>query len=124
MRLGVLPMLVAMSLLLAACGDGDESNDNPIFPMTGAGDDAGVGVHVFDQAALEGPNGVEKILANDYKIENIELIDCPADQEVEVDSKFECTVMIGGGDPKELTVQITVTSDDGQYQVALPEEKK
>ena len=121
MRLGVLPMLVAMPLLLAACDDGDESNHKPIFPQTG-GDD--VGVQVFDQAALEGPNGVEKILVNDYKVENIELVDCPADQEVEVDSTFECTVMIGGDYPKELTVPVTVTSEDGQYQVGLPEEKK
>jgi hypothetical protein len=120
MRLGVLPMLVAMPLLLAACDDGDESNDKPLFPQTG-GD---VGVQVLDEAALEGPNGVEKILVEDYKIENIESIDCPADQGVTVGSKFECTVKQGGDDPKELAVQITVTSDEGAYQVGLPEETK
>jgi hypothetical protein len=80
---------------------------------------------VFDQNALQGDGGVKKILVEDYKIENIESVSCPADQEVKVGNKFTCTVKQGGDDPKELTVQITVTSeDDGQYQVALPEEKK
>jgi hypothetical protein len=77
---------------------------------------------VFDQSALQGEEGVKKILVNDYKVENIESVTCPADQEVKQGNKFECKVKTGGEDPKELTVQITVTSDDGQYQVALPEE--
>lgn len=79
---------------------------------------------VFDQSALQGDEGVKKILVNDYKVENIESVTCPADQEVKQGNKFQCTVKVGGEDPKELTVQITVTSDDGQYQVALPEESK
>jgi len=121
MRLGVLPTLVAIPLLLVACGDDDESNDNTFFPPTGADDG---GLRVFDDAVLEGPNGIERILSMDYKIENIDSIDCPADQEVKVGSKFTCTVTQGGDDPKELTVEITVVGDDGTYQVALPEEKK
>jgi hypothetical protein len=28
----------------------------------------------------------------------------------------------GGDDPKEMTVEITVLDDEGEYQVALPEE--
>jgi hypothetical protein len=79
---------------------------------------------VFDQSALQGDQGVKKILVDDYKVENIESVSCPADQEVKQGNKFECKVKQGGDDPKELTVQITVTSDDGQYQVSLPEEAK
>jgi hypothetical protein len=79
---------------------------------------------VFDQAALQGDEGVKKVLVNDYKVENIESVSCPADQEVKQGNKFQCTVKQGGDDPKDLTVQITVTSDDGEYQVALPEESK
>jgi uncharacterized protein DUF4333 len=79
---------------------------------------------VFDQSALQGNEGVKKVLVNDYKVENIESVSCPADQEVKSGNKFECKVKVGGDDPKELTVQITVTSDDGQYQVALPQESK
>lgn len=79
---------------------------------------------VFDQNALQGKDGVQKILVNDYKVENIESVTCPADQEVKSGTKFQCTVKIGGDDAKELTVNITVTNDDGEYQVALPEEAK
>jgi hypothetical protein len=79
---------------------------------------------VFDQNALQGDEGVKKILVDDYKVPDIESVSCPADQEVKQGNKFECTVKVGGEDPKELTVQITVTSDDGQYQVALPQESK
>jgi hypothetical protein len=78
---------------------------------------------VFDQAALQGDGGVKKILVNDYNVQKIESVSCPADQEVKKGNKFECKVKVGG-EAKELTVQITVTSDDGQYQVALPEESK
>jgi hypothetical protein len=76
---------------------------------------------VFDQSALQGDEGVKKILVNDYKVENIESVSCPADQEVKQGNTFECKVKTGGEDPKDMTVKITVTSDDGQYQVALPE---
>jgi len=79
---------------------------------------------VFDKAALEGDQGVKKVLVNDYKVEDIESVTCPADQEVKQGNKFQCKVKVGGNDPKELTVQITVTSDDGLYQVALPQESK
>lgn len=79
---------------------------------------------VFDQSALQGDDGVKKILVNDYKVQDIESVSCPADQEVKQGNKFECKVKVGGDDAKELTVKITVTSDDGQYQVALPEDAK
>ncbi len=76
---------------------------------------------VFDQAALQGDNGVKKILVEDYKIEKVEKVVCPVDQEVKQGNKFECTATVDG---KEMTVGITVTNDDGEYQVALPEEAK
>jgi Domain of unknown function (DUF4333) len=79
---------------------------------------------VFDQSALQGEEGVKKVLVDDYKVPDIESVSCPADQEVKQGNKFECKVKVGGDEPKELTVQITVTNDDGQYQVALPEESK
>lgn len=78
---------------------------------------------VFDESALEGENGVQKILVDDYKMENIEKVDCPADQEVKQGATFTCTVTQGGEEGGELSVSITVTNDDGEYQVALPEEK-
>ena len=80
---------------------------------------------VFDQAALQGDDGVKKILVDDYKVDNIESVSCPADQEVKQGNKFDCTVKTGGDDAKELTVTITVTNEENaEYQVALPEEAK
>jgi hypothetical protein len=48
-------------------------------------------------------------------------VSCPADQEVKQGNKFQCEVTV---DDKKMTVQITVTNDEGEYQVALPEEAK
>jgi hypothetical protein len=80
---------------------------------------------VFDQAALQGDDGVKKILVDDYKVDNIESVSCPADQEVKQGNKFQCTVKVGGDEPKELKVTITVTNEESaEYQVALPEEAK
>lgn len=75
---------------------------------------------VFDEAALEGPEGVRKILVDDYMMENVEAVDCPPDQEVRDGARFTCTVTQGGG---ELVVEITITSNTGEYRVGLPEEK-
>lgn len=128
MRLGVLPVLAAAPFFLVACsGDDNPSEGNSSFPLGEIApesddppeSDAGeYGIKVFDEAALEGPNGIRKILVDDYGLESIESVDCPADQVVEQGRKFLCTVSQGG---KELSVQITVISDDGEYQVGLPE---
>ena len=127
-------MLAAAPLFLVACsGDDDPSDATPLVSLSETSTESDglpesdaeeFGIKVYDEAALEGSTGVRKILVDDYKFENIESVDCPPDQEVEVGRKFECTVAQGGDEPKELTVQITVTSDDGQYQVGLPEESK
>jgi hypothetical protein len=105
MRLRMLPMLVAVPLLVAACGDDDS-------------------VRVLDEASLEGPDGIEKILVNDYKIEEIQRIDCPTNPVVAEGNEFECTVDVDGDGPRKLTVPVTITDDDGTYQVGLPEEPK
>lgn len=75
---------------------------------------------VFDEAALEGADGVQKILVENYNVptEDIGEIDCPADREVKQGETFTCTVTIG--DEKN-NVKITVVNDDGQYEVATPE---
>jgi hypothetical protein len=80
---------------------------------------------VLDQAALQGDDGVKKILVDEYKVENVESVTCPADQEVKQGNKFDCQVKIGGDEPKEVTVTITVTNEENaEYQVSLPEEAK
>jgi Domain of unknown function (DUF4333) len=115
MRLGVLPMLVVVSMLVVGCTDDDKSDPNPIFPGGADGDNR---VTVLDEEQLEGQDGIKAVLVNDYKLADIESVDCPADQEVRKGNTFDCAVMAGG---KDLTVEITITSDDGVYQVGLPE---
>jgi hypothetical protein len=46
-------------------------------------------------------------------------VTCPSGKRVDVGSTFECTVQIGD-DPK--TVSITVTSEEGDYEVGMPAE--
>lgn len=116
MRLGVLPFLVTVPLLLTACGGDDDPSDNvPFFPAPETGDSR---VRVFDEVALEGPDGIERVLTNDYNVEDVERVDCPADQVVEKGSSFQCEVVAGG---RELAVLITVVDDNGAYRVGLPE---
>jgi Domain of unknown function (DUF4333) len=77
---------------------------------------------VFDEAALEGDNGVQKILIENYNesADDISKVDCPADQEVKQGATFDCKVTIRD---EEQTVKITVVNEDGQYEVATPEGK-
>ncbi|MGH3760299.1 DUF4333 domain-containing protein [Actinophytocola sp.] len=75
---------------------------------------------VFDEAALQGDQGVKKILVENYNepAEEITDVDCPADQEVKQGNTFECTVTIRD---EKRTVKITVVNDEGQYEVSTPE---
>ncbi|HEY7595506.1 MAG TPA: DUF4333 domain-containing protein [Actinophytocola sp.] len=77
---------------------------------------------VFDENALEGDNGVKKILVENYNepAEDISKVDCPADQEVKQGNTFECKVTIRD---EVQTVKITVVNNDGQYEVSTPEGK-
>ncbi len=47
--------------------------------------------------------------------------DCPADQEVKEGNTFECTVRPSATTRRSRPCKITVVSNDGQYQVAMPE---
>lgn len=77
---------------------------------------------VFDESALEGDNGVKKILVENYHVEakDISKVDCPANQEVKKGATFSCTVTISG---QSQNVKITVVNDDGQYEVSTPAAK-
>ena len=86
------------------------------------GDTPEYGTKVYDEIALEGDNGVKKILVENYNepAEDITEVDCPADQEVKQGATFECTVTIRD---EQQTVKITVVNDDGQYEVSTPQGK-
>lgn len=80
---------------------------------------------VFDQGALEGDNGVRKVLISSYGLQKdqIQSVSCPANQEVKQGTKFQCSVKIGGDSPKEQVVDITVRNDSGEYEVGPPRDK-
>jgi hypothetical protein len=80
---------------------------------------------VFDQNALQGDNGVKKVLISSYGVpkDQIQSVSCPADQEVKQGNKFQCTVKLGGDSPKEQVVDITVRNDSGEYEVGTPRDK-
>jgi hypothetical protein len=73
---------------------------------------------VLDESALEGDNGVKKVLAESYK-RTASSVDCPANQEVKKDAKFTCTVTFNE-DPKNQAVDIKVLDDSGTYEVGAP----
>jgi uncharacterized protein DUF4333 len=77
---------------------------------------------VFDEAALESNDGVQRVLIDNYgmRADQIERVDCPDDQEVAAGTGFSCVVELGGDEPREMTVDITVRDDSGEYEVGRP----
>jgi hypothetical protein len=84
---------------------------------------------VLDESALEGDSGVKKILTSTgqggYSIpaDQIQKVDCPANQEVKSGSTFACDVTFST-DPKNRVVDIKILDDKGTYEVGQPHEKK
>ncbi|MGH3877661.1 MAG: DUF4333 domain-containing protein [Actinophytocola sp.] len=77
---------------------------------------------LFHESALEGDGGVQQILINYYGMsaDQIEGVDCPADQEVVAGNEFTCTIELGGDEPGETTVDVTVRNSAGEYDVGEP----
>ncbi|MBM7775087.1 hypothetical protein JOD54_005291 [Actinokineospora baliensis] len=73
---------------------------------------------VFEVSAVQ--DGVKMILTDKYRIEGVESVTCPSDQEVKKDNQFSCEVTIGG---EKKTVTITVRNTNGEYEVAPPADK-
>ncbi|MGZ4517692.1 MAG: DUF4333 domain-containing protein [Mycobacteriaceae bacterium] len=70
---------------------------------------------VLNAAAVE--DGVQKILTDTYKISDVTQVSCPANQKVKNGGTFTCKATIGG---KDTDVRITITDDNGTYQVGRP----
>jgi len=70
---------------------------------------------VFDTAKVE--QGVTGVLTNDYKLKASN-VQCPDNQAVKTGTTFSCQVTVDGA---QKTVQITVKSDDGHYEVGQPQ---
>ncbi len=75
---------------------------------------------VFDVSAFQ--DAVKATLINDYGVprEQTPSVFCPSSQQVKVGNKFTCTVRLGGNNPVEKVVDITVRTDSGDYEVSRP----
>jgi hypothetical protein len=120
--LGVLAALVAGSVTACAA---DSVPGTPVAPGGPAVPAPGGERRVFDDAVLEGERGVKRVLVHSYGIpvDQIEGVECPPNQEVKQGNKFQCTVKLGGDNPKDLVVDITVRNDGGEYEVGAPRDK-
>jgi Domain of unknown function (DUF4333) len=70
----------------------------------------------FDNTAVQ--NGVKDILTREYKIDNVSSVSCPSGQEVKAGRTFTCTATVGG---QQRTINITVKTDAGEYEVGRPQ---
>ncbi|MFI6303431.1 DUF4333 domain-containing protein [Amycolatopsis thailandensis] len=70
---------------------------------------------VFDPRTMQAD--VRKILTETYQLGEVGDVLCPANQTVKDGSTFSCTVQVGG---EGKTVTITVTGEDGRYEVGAP----
>jgi hypothetical protein len=82
---------------------------------------AGFGTKTLDNASVEGPDGIEKVLTasgtGGYGLTGVGLVSCPDEMKVIVGAAYDCTVMING---RPQTVTITIKTTDGQYEVGAP----
>ena len=62
-------------------------------------------------------DGVQKILTDTYKVTDVSKVSCPAGQEVTNGGTFTCRATIAG---KDTDVKVTITDDNGTYQVGRP----
>jgi hypothetical protein len=72
-------------------------------------------VRVLDPTAVQ--TGVQKVLANDYGLTNVEGVTCSDGNRVVVGSTFECQATVAG---EQVAVPVTITSESGDYEVARP----
>ncbi|WP_191251602.1 DUF4333 domain-containing protein [Amycolatopsis oliviviridis] len=70
---------------------------------------------VFDPRTMQAD--VRKILTETYEVREVGDVLCPANQTVKDGSTFTCTVQVAG---EGKTVTITVTGEDGRYEVGAP----
>lgn len=70
---------------------------------------------VFDPRAMRAD--VKKILTETYQVADVGEVLCPANQAVKDGNTFSCTVEVDG---EGKTVTITVTGEDGRYEVGAP----
>ncbi|MFC3451481.1 DUF4333 domain-containing protein [Amycolatopsis speibonae] len=83
-------------------------------PATGGSPSSTAG-RVFDPRTMQAD--VRKILTETYQVREVGDVLCPSNQTVKDGSTFTCTVQVRG---EGKTVTITVTGEDGRYEVGAP----
>jgi hypothetical protein len=69
---------------------------------------------VLDTVSVQ--NGVKRVLQDDYKI-SVGAVTCPNNMDVQVGNTYTCQASVSG---QTKSVQITIKTADGQYEVAQP----
>ncbi|WP_127782928.1 DUF4333 domain-containing protein [Rhodococcus sp. X156] len=62
-------------------------------------------------------DGVQKVLTDTYKTGEVTGVSCPDGQEVKSGNTFTCKATVDG---KESDIKVSITDDDGTYQVGRP----
>lgn len=70
---------------------------------------------VLDPSAVA--DGVHQVLRDSYRVDGVGSVSCPAEQPVQVGTRFDCRAVVGG---EEKSVTVTVTDSDGRYEVGQP----
>jgi hypothetical protein len=107
-------MTVVPLLVLAGCSELPEVEvpevpDVPDVPS----------LESLSEGALEGADGIARVLEEQYQITDVGSVDCPPTPSLswEKGATFECAVVIGG---EERTVEVSVLDPEGGIQVSEP----
>lgn len=110
----LLPALFVVSaFVLTACNaELPDVPDVPDVPDMGQ-------LESLSESALEGADGIAKMLADQYQITDVGSVDCPPNPSLswEKGATFDCAVVIGG---EERTVEVSVLNESGNIQVSEP----
>ncbi|WP_280504608.1 DUF4333 domain-containing protein [Nocardia farcinica] len=88
-----------------------EAPEAPVAPVTTVAAE----IDTLDQASVQ--DGVVTVLTGSYGLTEVADASCPAGQPVVTGVRFTCSVTVSG---QPMSVSVTVTSDDGVYEVSRP----
>ncbi len=111
MRLRIALALIP-ALALVGCSEVPEIPDVPDVPDVPS-------LENLSESALEGADGIKKMLEEQYQLTDVGSVDCPPTPSLsfEKGATFECTVVVGG---EERTVEVSVLNEEGGIQVSEP----
>lgn len=73
----------------------------------------------LSEGALEGADGIKKMLEEQYQLTDVGDVDCPPTPSLSLEkgATFECTVVVAG---EKRTVEVSVLNENGGIQVSEP----